>query len=185
MTLYTEPTYLTQGERVAWTRDICGNYPSTLWTVKYKFRGPSTGFDVTATVDGLNFAAVITAAQSLTMAVGTWKWWAEATEIANALNIIEVGNRLMTVYQGAPTSTVPLETRSVNEIILAELQSAYRSGLTVAEWESSTPAGSRKIKYTSRKDLLEQIRYYSGLVANEKRAAGGGFLRTHQYRMPG
>lgn len=185
MTLYTEPTYLTQGERVAWTRDICGNYPSSLWTVKYKFRGPSTGFDITATIDGLNFAAVITAAQSLTMAVGTWKWWAYATEIANALNIIEVGNGLMTVYQGAPSAFDAIETRSANEIILASLQTAFSNNLAVAEYEISTPAGSKKIKYGSRNELLAQIKYYSGLVANEKRAAGGGFLKTHQYRMRG
>lgn len=175
----TEPTRLTQGERVQWTREFC-DYSSTLYTAKWVFRGPGTGFTVNGTVDGTHFDAELTAAQTAAMAVGKWQWWAYVTEIANAANVISCGSGYVQVYQGAPVGTGAIETRTPAEIQLAAIDAELASIGSITEYELSTPAGSRRVK--KRTDLLNDRKYWANIVYREKH---GNQIQTMQTRMPG
>lgn len=189
MPLLTEPAQVIQGERVEWTRDFCGDYPTTLWTAVYKFRGTGTGLDVAATIDtdnGTLFNAVLTAAQTAAMAVGKWKWWAYVTEIANGANVLNVDSGSFMVLQGAPVSTAAIEARTAAEIQLATIDAALLASTgEIIEYEISTPAGSRRVK-KSRTDLIALRKYWASMVAREKRLANGdGIIGLARVRMPG
>jgi hypothetical protein len=174
MTHCPEPNSVTQGERVEWTRYF-SDYSPTLYTAKWVFRGPSTGFTVNGTADGSNFEAILTAAQTTAMAVGKWQWWAYVTEIADALNVIGQGTGYTDVLQGAPASTAILETRTANEIALALLDAAINGATSadVLEYEISTPAGSRRIKKMSMVDRIKWRNWYQARVNSERRAKSG------------
>jgi len=180
MTHCPEPKSITQGERAEWTRYF-SDYSPTLWTAKWIFRGPSTGFTVNGTANGSNFDAEITVAQTAGMAVGKWRWWAYVTEIADALNVIEVGDGYTEVLQGAPTGTGVYETRTANEIALANIDLAISGSTsnTVLKYEIATPAGSRRIEKIPIADLMKLRDWYQTRVNNERRNAqcGGSFLR--------
>lgn len=174
MTHCPEPSRITQGERVEWTRYF-SDYSPTLYTAKWIFRGPSTGFTVNGTADGIGFEAVIPAATTATMTVGKWQWWAYVTEIADALNVINVDTGYFDIVQGAPSGTGPFETRTANEIALAALDAAINGATSadVLEYEISTPAGSRRIKKMLVSERIKWRNWYQARVNAERRAANG------------
>jgi len=166
----TEPTTITQGDRVAWSKSI-SDYSAALYTLEYRFRtdaGP--GFNVTATADGTDFDAAITAAVSLAAAKGRYTWQAWITEIAAATNTFTVASGEMTIKQGfASATTAAVDLRTPAKITLDAINAAI-SGQTTAniqEYEIATPAGSRKIKRMSMSDLLAAQKHYAAIVSQE------------------
>jgi hypothetical protein len=178
MTHCPEPTRITQGERVEWTRYF-SDYPATLWTLQYRFRGPSTGFNIDATADGTSFDVVLPVSNTATMAVtsgGVWKWQAVVEEIASPTNQIVVDSGSLTVTAGfAEGTTTPIDARTANEIALAALDAAINgsTSVDVLEYEISTPAGSRRIKKMLVSERIKWRNWYALRVRNERRRANG------------
>jgi hypothetical protein len=177
----TEPSRITQGERVNWTRSF-SEWSAALYTLQYRFRGPSTGFNINATADGIDFAAEIPAATTATMSTangGKWKWDAYVTEIANALNVEHVCSGYVYVYPGvAAGNTAAVDNRSAAEIQLAAIDAALAGDAgMIVEYEQSTPAGSVRVK-KARTTLLDERKYWAGIVAREKGGNGITLMRT-------
>ncbi len=166
----TEPTEITQGERIAWTRTFC-DYPASLYTLQYRFRGEGTGFNVTATADGDDFDVVVSATNSAACAVKPYQWQAWVTEIADATNINMIAEGVTQILRGFTSgSTASVDLRSDNEIALAAINAAISGQATanIQEYEISTNAGTRKIKRMSMADLLAARTQYAKLVSAEK-----------------
>ena len=177
----TEPTRVTQGEQIDWTRRFC-DYPATEWTLEYRFRSAAgTGLDVEATADGSDHNVVIAADQSDNFTVtGRHRWQAWVTEIADATNTFVVGEGVVDVRAGfvSGTATAVDERSTAKKIVdaleAALLNSASREQL---EYEISTPAGTRRVKFMSRKEQTDLLQYYKGIVARElaaERVRNGG-----------
>lgn len=117
---------------------------------------------------------------------GRWAWYAYATEIADNTNVKEVCSGAVQVYAGVTAAdTAAVDNRTPAEIQLAAIDAALAAdGGMVVEYEISTPAGSRRVK-KSRKDLLEERKYWAGMVSRERLAAGGQVIGRSQVRMPG
>lgn len=182
----TEPTRITQGERVEWTRYF-SDYPATLWTLQYRFRGPSTGFNIDATVENTtSFNAVIPAATTATMSTangGKWKWDAYVTEIADSDNVEHLCSGYVQVYAGVADDdldAVDNRTQAEKNLAMFDEILAADSGLII-EYEKSTPTGSVRVK-KSRKDVLAERGYWAGIVQREK---SGGALSMSRVRMRG
>lgn len=185
-----EPTQITTREEVHWTRTYA-DYPATLWTLQYRFRGPGIGFNAAATADGDDFDIVVPAATTDNVTTAGWfTWQAWLTEIADTTNkkLIDEG-RIRIVIGFDPDHLGAVETRSENEIILAAIKLAINGQATekVLEYEITTPAGSRKVKRMSMKELLEAQTYYTKLVSAEwlrERAKNGkSVIQTAQVVM--
>lgn len=190
-----EPTTVTQGEQVAWTREYC-DFPASLWSLEYRIRwvgsGSGDGVDITATADGDSYDAVITAAESTALGnLGNgWKWQAWATETANPTNKVCVNQGYFKLEKGFVHGTVTAtDQRSNAKITLDALDAAIAGGAssTQLEWEITTPAGSRRIKQMSVKELTDMRSYYARLVSNENaaermRTGKGGFGTTVKAR---
>lgn len=178
----TEPTIITQGEQIEWTRSING-YPADEWTLQYRFRsnaGP--GVNIDAVADDTQFAITMTAEETASLSAGRYIWQAWATNIADTTNIVRVCEGQADVRLGFsenPTHTV--ETRSANEIALASIDAAMTAFATsdVLEYEISTPVGTRRVKRSARSDLMNLRKYYAQLVSLERtrdRLRNGGSL---------
>jgi len=185
-----EPTQITQREAVEWTKSY-PDYPATLWTLKYLFRGRGPGVTVTATTNNVTgFAAALTAAQTVTMFPVRYTWQAVLTEIADTTNKIYVATGFTTVKVGFdPDADDEIDTRSANEIALDSINAAMAAFATsnVLEYEISTPAGSRRVKRAATAELLSMQKHYATLVAQERQRErlrnGGPFFQSVKVRM--
>jgi hypothetical protein len=182
-----EPTKITTGEEVHWTRSH-SDYPATLWTLAYYFRGPGvgstpgTGFNAAATADGDNFDIVVPAATTddITIA-GQYTWQAWVTEIADATNKVMVGSGRTKVTLGFTSADLTEDTRTAAKIMLDSIDAALLTFNTsdVQEYEITTPAGSRRVKRGDKQSLIDQRKYWASIVSNEnykeKSRNGGSF----------
>jgi hypothetical protein len=165
----TEPNEITQGERIEWTKTLSG-YPATEYTLQYRIRGVGPGVDITATADGDAHNAVITTAQSVLFAVGTYHWQQWVTEIADADNVIQLSSGTLNVLRGfVESETGNIDLRSPAKIMLDSINAALYAFSTsdVQEYEITTPAGSRRVKRSDKSQLLEMRREWATIVTNE------------------
>lgn len=74
-----EPDELRAGDTWKWTRSL-GDYPSVSWTLKYRFKNASGGFEIVATPSGSDYSISVAAATTGGYAAGTYDWvaWVEA-----------------------------------------------------------------------------------------------------------
>lgn len=186
VTRYIEPTAITQGERVEWTRSFDG-YSAADYTLEYRFRGmlgTGTGFNVTGTANGTAFDAAITAVQSAAASVTKYGWQAWLTEIGNTANTFIVASGMTDVLRGYTTDpTTAVDTRSAAKIALDNINAAIsgQADENVLEYEISTPTGTRKIKRMPMADLLAAQKQFAKIVAGEaarERLRQGGRFGT-------
>lgn len=178
-----EPTQIQRGETVRWRRYFVGYSPAE-FTLKYLIRGSGTGIDVIATADGDAFVAEITSAQSQTLTEGRYQWQAWLSEIAAPTKKYVAARGELNVRPGfveGQTSSVDLRTTAqkiVDALEAALLNSASREQL---EYEISTPAGARKIRFMTRSEQTSFLKYYKEIVARERaaeRVRNGGTFGT-------
>lgn len=186
----TEPTILTQGERMEWTRSFA-DYPATEYDLQYRFRGNGTGINVDAVADGDSFVAEVTAAQSATMAAVKYAWQAWLTEIADPTNTFEIESGSTDIQRGfTEGSTTAIDLRTPAKIMLDSIDAAitaFATGNGVTEYEIETPAGRRRVKRSDTATLSAERKYWAGIVANEqlkeRMKNGGPFAQPIRSRM--
>lgn len=186
----TEPTTITQGERAAWTRTFA-DYPADEYNLEYRFRNSEgNGFNVTATADGTAFDAVIAAAVSQPAKVAVHYWQAWLTEIATPTNTFPVDSGKTEVKRGFATDALAkVDLRTPAKISLDAITAAIGDKATadMLEYEISTPAGSRKVKRMSMKELIDAQKYFAAIVqqetARENAKKGKSLIQTAQVVM--
>lgn len=182
----TEPTQITQGEALTWTREFC-DHPATLWDLQYRFRGVGTGFDADAVEDptnGTGFLVEVPATATADMGVGKYDWQAWMTEIADATNKIMVAEGTVKVYRGFSSGEFgTVDLRSSAKKIVDAIDAALLVDATsnVISYEITTPAGTRKVQ-RSRNEAIAMRKEYAMIVARENAAErtrnGGKFGKT-------
>lgn len=185
MSRTTEPTHITQGERIAWTKAISG-YPADEWDLQYRFRGQGYGFNVDATADDTAFEAEITAEQSATMQFGeTYEWQAWLTEIADPDNTFVILTGTIDVKRGFVEGAArAVDLRTPAQIGLDSIDAALLAFATsdIVEYEISTPTGSRRVKRSDKANLMKLRSEFAKRVSveNTKRRVdnGGPLMRS-------
>lgn len=189
-----EPLELTQGESVAWEREL-RDHPATEWTAVYRLRGihgVGAGLDVVCTADGPKFVAVLTAAQTAGLAVTTYEWQLWVTRISDAGDVRQTERGTVRVNKGfAASSLSSVDIRSTAEQILEAID-AMMSGKASAdqlEYTIETQVGKRQLKRMPMTELIAARTYYANVVAREKQAerlrARGTFFKNINVRMRG
>jgi hypothetical protein len=167
-----EPTTITQGERIEWTKDFC-DYPASLYSLEYRFRGTGPGFNVAATAAGDAFVAEVTTANSAACSLGRYDWQAWLTETADSTNKFVVASGRVKVLRGfTSAATGNIDLRSDAKIALDAVNATLLNAASSdqLEYEISTPAGSRKIRRMSRVELLAMQKHFAGIVSRENAA---------------
>lgn len=175
------PSVVTQGERVEWSKTFC-NYSADEYELQYRFRGPGTGLDVDATTDGSGFDVEMTAALPAFDATGEYHWQAWLTETADPTNTFVIEQGRTTIKPGfVAADDAEIDLRSPARIALDSIDAAMSAFATsdVQEYEIATPAGSRRVKRSARKDLMDLRKHYAMIVSMEntkERLRNGGRL---------
>jgi hypothetical protein len=184
----TEPTQITQGEAIEWERSFC-DYPATLWTLQYRFRGVGPGLDAAATADGEDFAVSVAGTDTAKMSVGRYQWQAWATEIADTTNTLMIASGTVDVLLGfvsGDTADVDLRTNARKTLDAIDAALLTAAADAVVEYEITTPTGTHRVR-RSRSEALEQRKYWAGIVAREDQNTrirnGGKFATAVKVRM--
>lgn len=178
----TEPTRLRAGDTWKWTRSLA-DYPAPAWTLKYRMKSASRGFEIVAAASGSDHAVTVSSATSAAIVADAYTWIAW----------VESGTEKYTVAQGALTvdpdyrasgAAVGIDARSHARKMLAAIEAWLESrDPGVAEYEVS----GRRMKYHALGDLIKlRIRYQQEVAseeAAERLARGEGLGRRVQFRV--
>lgn len=184
-----EPREIQRGETVRWRRHFVG-YPPSEFTLRYLIRGPGIGIDVPATGDGDAFVAEITSEQSGSLTEGSYQWQAWLNEISDPTKRYVAARGEIIVRPGfVESDTTAVDTRSTAKKIVDALEAALLNSASreQLEYEISTPAGARKIRFMTRTEQTTFLRYYREIVGRERAAErvrnGGTFGTTVKLRV--
>jgi len=178
-----EPAELRAGDTWKWTRSLA-DYPASAWTLKYRFKSPTAGFEITATTSGNDYAITVTAATTAGYAAGTYTWIAWVEGGTSEKYTVDTGIMAVDADYRSGTATAALDDRSHARKTLAAIESWIESrNPGVAEYEIA----GRRMKYIPVADLLKLRQSYKTEVSAEEAAEairnGLGTSRRIQFRL--
>jgi hypothetical protein len=162
-----EPREIAIGETLEWTKDL-EDYPASLWTLTYYFRGAGPGFDAVATADGDAHAITVPASTTANLVAGAYYWQAWAVS-GSEKHMVDSGQA--TVKQGfnTVTTSTTVDRRSKVKKILDAIDDLI-AGRAVKDVQQYM-IGNRQLMHIPAEQLLSWRRYYAQLYANEQRRA--------------
>lgn len=180
----TEPDSIRAGDTWKWTKTL-SDYPASAgWTLKYRFKNASGGFEITASASGDDFAVTVSATTTAAYAAGAYSWvaWVEggtSEKYTTGSGTCEILADLRTGLASAA-----LDARTTARKLLDAVESwLLNHDPAVAEYEIA----GRRMKYIPVGELLKLRSRFAAEVAAEdaraKLAAGLGTGRTIQFRL--
>ena len=176
------PASLRAGDTWKWTRTLA-DYPAGTWTLKYRFKNATTGFEIVATASGTDHAITVAAATTAAYAAGTYTviGWVES---GAEKYTVDTGTAKVTPDYRSGSASTALDDRSHARKTIAAIESWIESrDLAVAEYEIA----GRRMKYIPIAELLRLRNRYKNEIAAEDAAAalarGEGIGRKIQFRM--
>ena len=179
----SEPGALRAGDTWKWTKTVA-DYPASAWTLKYRFKSPSAGFEITASASGDDYAVTVSAATTAAYASGTYSWIAWVEGGTSEKYTVDTGIVEIDPDYRSGTATAALDDRSHARKTLAAIESWIESrNPGVAEYEIA----GRRMKYIPVSDLIKLRQVYKSEVAAEDAADaianGTGVGRRIQFRI--
>jgi hypothetical protein len=167
-----EPVELRAGDTWKWSRtDKVADYPSPTWTLKYRFKNQSGGFEIVATADGAGgFNVSVDKATTAALAAGTYAWQAEVDNGTERYTL-ELGGVLKVVadfFTG--TASAALDQRTHARKMLEAIETALESFGANPVMKSYT-IGTRTYMRAEIPDLLVLRDRYRAEVQNEEARA--------------
>ena len=179
----TEPGSLRAGDTWRWTKTL-DDYPATSWTLKYRFKSPTAGFEITATTSGTDYSVTVAAATTAGYSSGTYTWIAWVEGGTSEKYTVDTGVSVVNPDYRGGTATAALDDRSHARKTLAAIESWIESrNQGVARYSIA----GREMQYIPISDLLKLRQVYKAEVAAEDAAAaianGMGTGRRIQFRL--
>lgn len=176
-----EPTDIIAGDTLTWKRSF-DDYPASAgWTLAYVLNSPTARIVVNTadiTVEGDAFSIEIPSSETKNWAPGTYQWLAvvqlpaadpvPAKRVTVALGRINIAIDIL-------DATAPQDTRSANEIALANID-AMLSGVASAGVEEYNIAGRMLRRYSLTE--LRQLRSDFASRVRQERADRGEYQRS-------
>lgn len=163
-----EPTEIRAGDTITWLKTVDDYLPADGWTLKYAFRAASAKFNITCTTSGTKYLATILPATSAAFTVGRYTWIAYVTKGAGAtLEQHTVDKGSCTVLPCLSTDA-NYDARTDARIIYDSLIAAYKTYVSSQGQVDSYSIGGRSMKFRSTTDILDQIKHWAAIVANEE-----------------
>ena len=163
----TEPAELRAGDTWKWTKTLADYAASAGWTLKYRFKNASAGFEITASAAGDDYSVTVAAATTTAYAAGSYDWigWVEG----GSSEKYTVGTGVATVLPDLRSglASAALDARSHARKALAAIEAWIESrDPGVGEYEIA----GRRMNYIPLTDLLKLRQHYKAEVAAEDRA---------------
>lgn len=159
----TEPTEITAGDTVQWTR-LAGDYPSPAWDVSYILINSTSKITIDATDSGSDHLVSVDAATSTGYAAGLYQWQCYATNGVQRATI-DTGEILIKPNFFAVST---LDTRSITKRTLDAIEAVLEKRASTDQ-EMYAIAG-RQLKRTPMPDLIMLRDKYKSMYMNEQRA---------------
>ena len=139
------PLTLTAGDRWTWT-DSLSDYPATLWTLTYYFRGPSTLAAAVGAASGTDHVLTVAATTTGALKPGVYDWQAQAVLIADTTRKETVDTGQLTVAANLANAAVDHRSfwqqvkETLEPVILGKASSDILSGgIAGRSWSKMTP----------------------------------------------
>jgi hypothetical protein len=163
----TEPSSLRAGDTWAWTRTL-DDYPAPTWTLKYRFKNASTGFEIVATASGSDHAVSVAASTTSGYTRGDYTWVAWVESGAEKYTVDQGNAEILVDYRTA-TVTTGVDDRSHAKKTLDAIEAVIEGRATKDQmkYTIATSSGSRTLELTPYPDLVRLHSRYSRMVAGE------------------
>ena len=145
-----EPSSVTAGDTIAWTKSIQDYPASASWVLKYRLINATAKIDITASASGSAHAVSVSKTTSASWAAGFYDWQAY---VEKGTERFTVGTGRMQVLPNlADVAAAGYDTRSVARKTLDAINAWLTTrDLAVAEYEIA----GRRMKYISIAELLK------------------------------
>ena len=135
MTATTEPSRVTAGDTVAWTKSL-SDYPATAsWVLSYTLINNTAKITATATASGADHLVSITAATTANWTAGTYTWTAVVTKGAERYTVgaggITVSPNLSAATTYDTRSSAKKALEAVNTLLETYGAKAYMQGYEI------------------------------------------------------
>lgn len=162
--LTTEPTAITAGDTVLWTKTLADYPASAGWALTYTIINASNKYTVNASASGDSFTVNVSAATTAGWASGDYSWQSRVTKGAEAYTI-DIGDIRIAPSFAAQTT---LDNRSQAQKALEAIEAtlAGRATSATAEYEIA----GRKLKYISPAELISLRDFYKRVIVKEQAA---------------
>jgi hypothetical protein len=179
-----EPDALRAGDTWKWTRSL-DDYPaSSGWTLKYRAKNASTGFEIVASASGADHAVSVAASTTANITAGSYTWIAWVEGGTSEKYEVDSGTWTVKPDYRAGLATVALDDRSHARKALAAIEAFIESNdLSAAQFN----LGDRQIKNIPIPELIKlRQRYLQEVATEDAKAAlarGEGVGKRIQFRM--
>jgi hypothetical protein len=171
-----EPTNLTAGDTVTWSRSLA-DYPATQsWVLSYRLINAANKIDITAAASGADHLVTVTAATSAAWQAGTYTWQAYVTKAAERYT---VGAGSVVIKPNLAAQAAGFDSRSESLQRFDAIKAAY--DLYIANGQGLMQRytiGGREVWFKDFDDAKAQLDYWGNKVqaelAAESIAAGRG-----------
>lgn len=162
----TEPSTITAGDTVTWTKSLA-SYPATAgWTLAYALRNAVTAIDIQATASGADHLVSLPAATTANYAAGAYRWYAFVSNQGETeRHTVATGSLTVLPDLLAATS---YDARSHARKVLDAIEAVLEKRAS-RDQEEITINGNA-IKKSPIADLLRLRSTYQALVASEEAA---------------
>lgn len=165
----TEPTIITAGDTVRWSKDLA-SYPADAYALKYTLQPIAGGspITVTATPAGTGFAITISAETSADFFPGDYRWFSTATDLATGTERYTIDGGSLTVNPDPATLTATSDLRSHARKVLTAIE-AVLEGTATSDHLSYTVDG-RSLQRRTIAELLQLRSFYQQEIRREEQA---------------
>uniref|UniRef100_A0A831XDR5 Uncharacterized protein n=1 Tax=Geobacter metallireducens TaxID=28232 RepID=A0A831XDR5_GEOME len=180
--MMNEPSEITAGDHITWTRYDADYLPADGWTLKYALRGPAA-INLVSTPDGDSHIIDIPGSASKDFAPGAYSW-AGYYEKSDGTRVTRYTGRIK-IAPDLVAATVGYDGRSHAEKVLEAIERVIEGRATRGDQEL-TFDGKRIVKMTVAELIQLRQQYRNEVQAERRRAAakaGRRTGRTIKYRM--
>ncbi len=169
----TEPTTITAGDTIAWTKTLA-DYPADAFALHYVLQPVAGGtpISINATADGTDYDVEVSAATSAGYAAGDYRWIAYVTDLATSLqrHTITTGKLTIAPDPLAYSATTDLRSHARKTLDAIEAVLEGRATQTQAEYSVSYGGSARSVKNIPIAELLQLRSYYAQEARREEQA---------------
>lgn len=160
-----EPTAVTAGDTVTWTRSL-GDYPANAsWVLNYRLINALGKIDIVATASGADHLVTVTAANSAAWQAGTYTWQAFVTKAAERYT---VGSGSIVVKPNLAAQAAGFDSRSEARKAYDAIKAAYDLYITNGHGLMQRyTIGGREVWFKDFDDARAQIEYWGNQVQAE------------------
>lgn len=161
----TEPSTITPGDTVKWTKTLADYPANDGWVLTYELVKASTRITITASASGADHAVNVSATTSSGYVAGTYDWRAR---ISKSTEVYTIGTGRITIHASFG-SAIDARSNMRQALEAIEATLAGRATSATAEYEIA----GRRLKYIPLTELLVLRDRYRMDIAREDASARG------------